>query len=122
MFAHDIYGNGAGWNLFLSMYLPDEVIDVIYSMVDELSHLTEPDDLIQKVLTQFTSGVCVDDDGCCHLLLMHQLRVALCVQEHRDGFMIKTDPRQSLMKCIGDASLIERYVIVSWLPERIHKK
>ena len=63
MVAHDIYGNGAVWNLFLSMYLPDEVINVIYSTVDEWSHLTEPDDLIQKVLTQFTSGVCVDDDG-----------------------------------------------------------
>jgi len=63
MVASDIFGEGAGWNLFLSMYLPDEVIDVIYSTVDEWSHLTEPDDLIQKAFTQFTSGVCVDDDG-----------------------------------------------------------
>lgn len=62
MTALDAFGNGAGWNLYLSKYLPDEVIETIYGKVYEWENTPLGDDLRERVLTRYSDSLEIDGD------------------------------------------------------------
>lgn len=63
MTALDAAENGAGWNLYLSKYLPDEVIESIYARVTEWDNTPIADNLRAKVLANYADSITVSDDS-----------------------------------------------------------
>lgn len=62
MTALDVFESGAGWNLFLSNYLADEVIEEIYELVSLWDSVGTPSNLREAVLMRYMETVVVDGD------------------------------------------------------------
>ena len=62
MTALDVFGSGAGWNLFLSNYLADEAIEEIYELVYLWDSMGTPSNLREAVLMRYMETVVVDGD------------------------------------------------------------
>jgi len=62
MSALGILGGAAGWNMFLSLYLPDEAVDQIFSRVEEWMKLPEVGNCLEGVYTEFISAIEVEDE------------------------------------------------------------
>jgi len=62
MTALDVFGCGAGWNLFLSNYLADEAIEEIYELVYLWDNMGTPSNLREAVLMRYMETVVVDGD------------------------------------------------------------
>jgi hypothetical protein len=57
MCAIDSFECGAGWNLYLSKYLPDEVIETIYDKVSLWESIAIDDDIRTRVMTLYTDDM-----------------------------------------------------------------
>jgi hypothetical protein len=62
MVALDAFGSGAGWNLYLSKYLPDEVIEQIYANIYKWNQLPLSDDLRERVVTSYFESMEINSD------------------------------------------------------------
>lgn len=62
MTALDVFESGAGWNLYLSNYLADEVIEEIYELVYLWENMGTPSNLRDAVLMRYMEVVNVDGD------------------------------------------------------------
>lgn len=62
MTALDAFECGAGWNLYLSKYLPDEVIDSIYQNVYAWESHPMADDIMEKVKTVYAESLEINGD------------------------------------------------------------
>jgi hypothetical protein len=58
----DAFGSGAGWNLYLSKYLPDEVIEPVYARVYQWNSTPLSDDLRERVLTSYHESFEMEGD------------------------------------------------------------
>ena len=58
----DSFDCGAGWNLYLSKYLPDEVIETIYNKVSLWENIAIDDDIRTKVTTLHADEIEIEYD------------------------------------------------------------
>lgn len=62
MTALGILDVAAGWNLLLSQYLPDEVVARISDRVEQWRNVPKSDDLVEKLLTVYTTSFHLKDE------------------------------------------------------------
>lgn len=62
MCAIGLLRKAAGWNQFLSLYVPDEVVARIYDRVEQWRSVPRNDDLYDEMFTTYQASFIVDDE------------------------------------------------------------